>query len=564
MINPIQSTKDEITKLILDAYTKSTQNNELPTIEIGDFVIEIPNDKGFGDFASNFAMQYAKQFKTAPRKVAETIVKFMDFTGSDLSKCEIAGPGFMNFYVDNKWFSDVLVAIENEKAEFGKSKAKNPQKIMVEFVSANPTGPMHMGNARGGALGDCLAELLAWAGNDVSREFYVNDAGNQIEKFYLSLNARYFQKYCGEENYPFPEDGYHGEDIKERIEEFSALHGDKYIGASEQERRDALISYGLNKNIERIKKDLTEYRIQYDNWFYESTLHNGDELSVAIETLKKNGYTYEKDDALWYKATEFGAEKDEVLIRANGFPTYFAADIAYHHNKLVKRGFDKAINIWGADHHGHVARLKGAMTAIGIDSTRLDIILIQLVRLMQEGKPVKMSKRTGKSITLKDLLIETSVDAARFFFNMRAADSHFDFDLDLAVEQSSQNPVFYVQYAFARISSILRLINEEGITIKPAQDTDLTLLAEPEEIDLIRLLASFPEEIKEAAKDYDPSKITRYSIDVAALFHKFYNACRVKNDNAELMNARLVLCNSVKTVLKNCLDLLKVNAPEKM
>ncbi len=564
MVNPILTVENQLSEKLLKAYNNALINNELEKIEIGTITIEVSKEKGHGDFACNFAMQYAKLLKLPPRKVAEIIIKYIDFSNTYIDKCEIAGPGFINFFANKDFFSFVLESIINNGNDYGKSKSQNPQKIMVEFVSANPTGPMHMGNARGGALGDCLAQVLHWAGNEVSREFYVNDAGNQIEKFYQSLNARYFQKYKGEQNFPFPEDGYQGEDIKERIEEFSLINGDKFLNSNEDQRRKALIDYALNKNIEIIKNDLATYRINYDNWFYESTLYNSGELDDTIKILKDNGYTYENEGALWYKATNFGAEKDEVLIRANGFPTYFAADIAYHRNKFLKRNFDIAINIWGADHHGHIARLKGAMDAIGIDSSRLNIILIQMVRLMSDGKPVKMSKRTGKSITLKDLLIETSIDAARFFFNLRAADSHFDFDLDLAIEQSSQNPVYYVQYAFARISSILRHIEDEGIKIKPLNKVNLNLLTQDEELVLIKYLASFPQEILESAKYYDPSRITRYAIELASLFHKFYNSVRVKNDNEQLMQARLLLCNCVKTVIGNSLNLLKITAPERM
>lgn len=563
MINPTEVINSQIYKAVNEAYKKAVENNELLSAETGSFVIEIPKENGFGDFSTNFAMQNAKAFCLPPRKIAEIILKYIDFTDTFISKAEVAGPGFINFFINTSFYSFALNVIFNEKNSFGKTAAKSRKKIMVEFVSANPTGPMHMGNARGGAMGDCLAEILSWSGHDVTREFYINDAGNQIEKFYQSINARYNQLFKGED-FPFPEDGYRGDDIIELAKEIADIHGDKLINADEDEKRKVFISYGLEKNINKIKNDLSEYRINYDVWFYESTLHGSSEISDTIEILKRNGYTYELDGALWYKATRFGAEKDDVLIRANGIPTYFAADIAYHRNKFCKRGFDKVINIWGADHHGHVARLKGAMTAVGIDESRLDIILMQLVRLVSEGKPVKMSKRTGKSITLRDLLSETSVDAARFFFNLRAADSHFDFDLDLAVSESSQNPVYYVQYAYARISSILRVLQSENISLTKTENIDFTVLEATEEKDLVKALSRLPQEIVNAAKDYDPSMITRYVTEIASLFHKFYNACRVKCEDENLLYARLLICECTRIVLKNSLDLLKITAPEKM
>ena len=436
--------------------------------------------------------------------------------------------------------------------------------MMVEFVSANPTGPMHMGNARGGALGDCLAAVLDWAGYDVTREFYVNDAGNQIEKFGKSLEARYLQIYQGEEAVPFPEDGYHGEDIKIRAQEFADIHGDAYVDAEEKERRNALVAYALPKNIEGLKTDLEKYRITYDVWFRESTLHESGAIDDIVKTLSEKGLTYEKDGAIWYKATAYGGEKDEVLIRANGNPTYFAADIAYHYNKFAVRGFDRVINVWGADHHGHVARLKGAMDAIGLNGNRLDIVLMQLVRLTRDGEVVRMSKRTGKAITLTDLLDEVPIDAARFLFNMREPGSQMEFDLGLAVEQSSQNPVYYVQYAHARICSILKNLAAEGISPKERQLDDLLCFTQPEEIELIRHMAIYPSEILESARTYDPARITRYVIELANKFHKFYNACRVKGEAEDVMQARLALCLATRTVIRNVLTMLKINVPETM
>ena len=448
--------------------------------------------------------------------------------------------------------------------DYGRSDVGGGKKVMVEFVSANPTGPMHMGNARGGAIGDCLAAALDFAGYEVTREFYVNDAGNQIAKFGKSLEARYLQLFLGEEAVEFPEDGYHGEDIKTRAREFADLHGDRYVNAPSEERLQALIAYALPANVEGLRRDLEKYRITYDVWFSEQSLHDSGAVMDAVKLLTSRGMTYEKDGAVWYKGTEMGEEKDEVLVRANGIPTYFAADIAYHYNKFAVRGFDRVIDVWGADHHGHVARMKGAMDAIGLSGDKLDIVLMQLVRLMKDGQPYKMSKRTGKAITLTDLLEEIPIDAARFFFNMREPNSTLDFDLDLAVEETNQNPVYYVQYAHARICSIFKNLAAEGITPRAVTPEELDRLTAPEERELIRQIASLPDEIIAAAHNYDPARMTHYVIDAATLFHKFYNACRVKGEDESLMQARLALCQATRTVLENVLGLLKISAPESM
>nr|PZM90279.1 MAG: arginine--tRNA ligase [[Clostridium] cellulosi] len=564
MINPMNKAIDQIHMVLVEAAGRCVAENLLPEMPIPAFSVEIPADRNHGDFASNIAMISAKSFHMAPRKIAELLVSKIDLSGTCLSDVQTAGPGFINFFLSQSWYTDVLKAIAEEKEDYGSSDMGKGKKVMVEFVSANPTGPMHMGNARGGALGDCLAAVLEKAGYDVTREFYINDAGNQIEKFAKSLEARYLQLYKGEDAVEFPEDGYHGDDIKERAKEFAAINGDKYVEAPSEERKKALVDYSLEKNIQKLHDDLLKYRIEYDVWFRESTLHNDGEVAETIEILKKNGYTYEKDGALWYTATKFGGEKDEVLVRANGIPTYFAADIAYHRNKFEKRGFDKVINVWGADHHGHVARLKGAMDAIGLDGSKLDIVLMQLVRLTRDGEVVRMSKRTGKAISLDDLLDEVPVDAARFFFNLREANSHLEFDLGLAVEQSSQNPVYYVQYAHARICSIIKNLKAEGIEPREVTDEELNLLTSPEEHELIRHLGALPQEIEAAAKEYDPARITRYVMELATLFHKFYNSKRVKGEDEHLMQARLNLCICVRDVIRNVLSMLKITAPETM
>ena len=564
MSNPVSDIKQSITALVRAALDAAAASGTLSACaELPAFVVEIPADTSHGDFATNAAMVCARTFRCAPRKVAEAICQNLVLEGSGIERVEIAGPGFINFFLGRGWFSEVVHSVLAQGDAYGRTSFGSGEKVQVEFVSANPTGPMHMGNARGGAIGDCLAAALDWAGYEVTREFYVNDAGNQIEKFGRSLEARYRQIYQGEDAVEFPEDGYHGDDIKARAQEFADLHGNRLVQADGPDRRRELIGYALPKNIEKLRQDLESYRIAYDVWFLESTLHNG-AIDQAIQRLSDRGMTYEKEGALWYKATENGGEKDEVLVRANGFPTYFAADIAYHYNKFAVRGFDRVINVWGADHHGHVARLKGAMDAIGLDGSKLDIVLMQLVRLMKDGKPYKMSKRTGKAISLTDLIEEVPVDAARFYFNMREPNSTFDFDLDLAIEQSAQNPVYYVQYAHARICSILRKLAEEGVSPRACTADELDAMDGPFETELIRCLARFPQEIVETARSYDPAKLTKYAIEAATLFHKFYDKCRIRGEAEPLMQARLNLCLAVRTVLRNVLTILKITVPESM
>ena len=576
-----QKAQTQIKNLIAKAVEKAFSAGVLPGAESAPFIIEIPADKRNGDFSTNAAMVNAKNFRLPPRKIAETIVSFASNEDTYFEKIEVAGPGFINFFLNDAYYADVLLDIRKAGDSYGKSDYGKGKRLNVEFVSANPTGPMHMGNARGGALGDCLASVLEYAGYEVSREFYVNDAGNQIDKFALSLDIRYQQLFKGENSVELPEDSYHGADIRQRAEEFAAVYGDSYLQKSEKERRKALVDFALPKNIENMKKAMEKYRINYDTWFSELTLHNGGELKDTIELLKNRGYTYEKDGALWYKNIEVQTAmlkeqgksqeyidklelKDDVLVRRNGNPTYFAADIAYHRNKLEKRGFDKAIDVWGADHHGHVARMKGAMRAVGIDENRLDVLLMQLVRLVSDGKVVRMSKRTGNAITLVDLLEEVPIDAVRFMFNMQEPGSVMDFDLDLAVKQSSQNPVYYCQYAHARICSILAKLSLEGKKVCECSKKQLERLTEPEERALIAHLASLPSVIVLAAKNYDPAKVTHYATQLATLFHKYYNACRVNVDDNELMQARLFLCVCVRDTMKNVLRLLKIDAPERM
>jgi len=557
----VNTAKEQIKECIIAAAKKAILNNELPEAELTDFIIEVPANRDHGDYAVNAAMSWARNFRTAPRKIAETLMANADFENTYIDRYEIAGPGFINFFLGDNYYSDIVADIDKLGAKYGKSNYGENKRVLVEFVSANPTGPMHIGNARGGALGDCLAAVLDAAGFEVEREFYINDAGNQINKFGLSLDLRYKQIF--DNSIEMPEDSYHGADIIAHATAFADIHADKYLSATEEERRQALVQFALPKNIQGLHDDLLKYRIEYNTWFKESTLHESGETTRIIELLKKSGHTYEKEDALWFKGSDFGAE-DFVLVRSNGVPTYVVPDIAYHYNKLVTRGFDKAIDILGADHHGYVPRLKAALTALGVDANRLDVVLMQMVRLVRDGEVIKASKRSGKAITLVTLLEEVPIDAARFFFNLREANSHFDFDLDLAVEESSQNPVYYVQYAYARICSILRNLEADGITLGECTADDLKLLNTAEERELIVHLAALTEEIKTAARTYDPARMTHYVTELATKFHKFYNACRVRGIEENLMRARVMLCRDTAVVIKNILSMLKIDAPESM
>jgi len=558
----VSKAKEQIKNAIVGAVDKACEKGLLEKAELAPFSIEVPANREHGDYAVNAAMVWARAFRKAPRQIAEIITENCDFTNTYIKSCEIAGPGFINFFLNDNYYADIVADVEEKGTDYGKSNYGEGKRVLVEFVSANPTGPMHIGNARGGALGDCLAAVMQAAGYYTEREFYINDAGNQINKFGLSLDLRYLQLY--KEGIEMPEDSYHGEDIIAHAKAFAEIHGDSFVEKSEAERRAALVEFALPKNIKGLEEDLGKYRIKYDTWFKESTLHNNGEAARIIELLKESGYTYEQEDALWFKATDFGCDKDFVLVRANGVPTYVVPDIAYHYNKLVTRKFDKAIDILGADHHGYVPRLKGALTALGVDADRLDVVLMQMVRLVRDGEVIKASKRSGKAITLVTLLDEVPIDAARFFFNLREPNSHFDFDLDLAVNESNSNPVYYVQYAYARICSIIRNLEAEGIAKRKCTTDDLLKLTANEERELIIHLAALTDEIIASAKAYDPAKITHYVQELATKFHKFYSACRVKGEDEALMQARLTLCSATATVIKNVLTLMKIDAPEKM
>ena len=563
MEDRIAFAKEQVGSLIRAALNRAMETGALPQADLPEFVVEIPADKANGDVASNVAMAGARVFRRSPQVIAQAVREALELEGTCFERAEVAGPGFLNFFLSPSWFAGVVAQAVEAGEAYGRTSYGKGEKVLVEFVSANPTGPMHMGNARGGAIGDVLAEAFIWSGHDATREFYVNDAGNQIEKFGKSLSARYRQHFLGEEAVEFPEDGYHGEDIKEHAKAYAEAHGDSLLALSEEARKEALVAYALPKNIQALKDDLHTYRIDFDRWFLESQLHP-EAIEAVIQKLEEMGAIYREEGAVWYRATRFGGEKDEVLVRQNGIPTYFAADIAYHYNKFAVRGYERVINIWGADHHGHVARLKGAMDAIGLEGDKLDIVLMQLVRLMKDGEPYRMSKRSGRSITLADLIQEIPIDAARYFFNMREPGSSFDFDLDLAVKEQSDNPVYYVQYAHARICSILKNLRAEGIVPRPVEDGELELLASPEERELIRRLGRLPQELIDTVRDYDPARLTRYVYDVATLFHKFYNTCRVKGEADNLQQARLALCTATRTVIANVLGILKISAPEVM
>ena len=578
--NPRAAALAQARTLLTDAVKAAVADGTLPEAALPDFIVEIPADVKNGDIASNVAMAGARAFHKAPRQIAEAITAKLQLDGSLFDRFEVAGPGFINLFLGQDWFTSVVrAAVANP--EYGRTDAGAGKKYNVEFVSANPTGPMHMGNARGGVLGDTLASVLAACGADVTREFYVNDAGHQIDKFAHTNEARYLQIILGEEAVPFPEDGYQGGDIRELAQAYYDQNGDKLLNAPEAERQAELAQFGLSVNLPRMKEDLERYKIHYDNWFYESSLHESGYVAETVSLLEQAGWTYEKDGALWLKTADIlrnhfrkaGKKeadiekldlKDDVLRRANGFYTYFAADIAYHRNKFAVRGFDKVINIWGADHHGHVARLKGALDALDLNgSERLDIVLMQLVKLLRDGEVVRMSKRTGKAISLHDLLDEIPVDAARWFFNAKP-DTQMEFDLGLAVREDSENPIYYVEYAHARICSLLRALAEEGVSVPSLAQVDMNLLTGETETALIKQLAQFCEEIKLAARDYDPSHINRYLQELAGCFHRFYTACRIKGEAPDVQAARLKLADETRIVLKNGLKLIGVDAPEKM
>lgn len=557
-MNFFEEVKKCITLNIEEALKIAMDSGDLPRVDKYSFTVEVPKDASFGDYASNAAMVGARLFKKPPQEIAGIIKQNMSLN-EWIEDVAVKG-AFINFKISAKYGLDVVNGILAAGENYGKSNYGKAKKVLVEFVSANPTGPMHIGNARGGACGDCLASIFTYAGYCASREFYVNDAGNQINKFGLSLSLRYQQLY--KDNIEMPEDSYLGEDIVEHARNFAAIHADTYLKVSEDERRAALVEYALPINVEKLESDLRKYRIIYDKWFFESELHKNGAVTRIIQLLKDSGHTFEESGAVWFRATEFGCDKDFVLVRANGVPTYIVPDIAYHYDKLVTRGYDKAIDVLGADHHGYVPRLKAALMALGIDVSKLDVVIVQMVRLVRDGEIIKASKRSGKAITLTTLLEEIPTDAARFFFNLREPNSHFDFDLDLSVTKSNQNPVYYVQYAHARICSILEALKNDNIQI--VQEVKCPVCLTIKETALIKVLAGFTDEIIHAADEYDVSRITKYAIELATAFHSFYNECRVICEDTNVMHFRIALILAVKQTIENALSILKVTAPDKM
>ena len=565
MTNLVEAAKQQIWNLMTKAYEDAAAAGTLPAGHTLKGAVEIPKDETHGDYACGCAMAAARDMHMPPRKIAEALVERLNLSGTYFCSVSIAGAGFINFRLSDVWYQQLLAAVERDGKDYGRVDDGHGERVMVEFVSANPTGPMTIGNARGGVLGDTLATVLDFAGYKVWREFYVNDAGNQIDLFGKSIEARYLQILYGEDAVEFPDNGYHGDDIRELARLIYEKDGDKYRDIPSDQRQKAFADFGIPHNVALMRQHLERYRVRFDQWFFESTLHENGMVEETVKLLQDGDHTYEKDGALWLRNTDFGAEKDEVLRRSNGFYTYYAVDLAYHRDKFVKRGFDRVINVWGADHHGHAIRFKKSLQdpALGIDPDKLDFLLMQMVRLVRNGETVKVSKRTGKAMSLNDLLDEISVDACRFFFNAKP-DTHLEFDLDLAVREDSENPVYYAQYAHARICRLIETLSASGSSVPAAADVDVSLLTAPEETDLMKQLALLPETIRMAARDYDPSLVNKYVLELAARFHKFYNAHRIKGEEPALLAARLKLAASVKDVVAICLGILGISAPERM
>ncbi|MBU8772333.1 arginine--tRNA ligase [Cytobacillus oceanisediminis] len=555
-MNIVEQVQDKLKQEINDAVVKAGLAAEE---QIPDVILEIPKEKAHGDYSTNMAMQLARVAKKAPRMIAEELIAHFDSSKASIEKIEIAGPGFINFYMNNSYLTDLIPAVLEAGDRYGETIVGNSQKIQVEFVSANPTGDLHLGHARGAAVGDSLCNILDKAGYEVSREYYINDAGNQINNLALSVEARYFQALGLEKE--MPADGYHGEDIIGIGKKLADEYGDKYVHADEKERFDFFREYGLKYEMAKLKQDLEDFRVPFDVWYSETSLYNNGKIDTALQALKDNGHIYEEEGATWFRSTAFGDDKDRVLIKNDGSYTYLTPDIAYHKDKL-ERGFEKLINIWGADHHGYIPRMKAAIQALGYDREALEVEIIQLVHLYKNGEKMKMSKRTGKAVTMRDLVEEVGLDATRYFFAMRSADTHLDFDLDLAVSQSNENPVYYAQYAHARISSILRQGEEQGMS---AEAADYSLIQAEKEIDVLKKIGEFPQAVGEAAQKRMPHRITNYIYELASSFHSFYNAEKVLDaENPERTKARLALIKAVQTTLKNALKLIGVSAPEKM
>ncbi len=561
--NIYKSAKEELEAIVRRALISAMESGKLPQTELGKISVEVPKDTKNGDLSCTVALSLAKAMRQPPRKIADAIVEGME-ANPWFESYSVAGAGFINAFFGAGWYSDVLKAVTALGNTYGGDDIGHGESVMVEFVYANPTGPMHLGNARGGVFGDSLASVLERAGYRVWREFYVNDAGNQVDLFGKSIEARYIQHLKGEDACEFPDNGYHGDDIKELAALIAGEFGDSLLSLDPEDRRVKMREIGLERNLARMQADLKRYNVVYDCWFRETSLHNSGFVKETIDLLGERGYLYEKDGAIWFKGTELGMEKDEVMVKANGFYTYYAVDIAYHRNKLMVRNFDRVIDVLGADHHGHAVRFRAALLALGIEPSRLDIKLYQLVNLLQNGEAVRMSKRTGKMISLDNLLDEISVDAARFIFNSKQSDTHLEFDLGVAVREDSENPVYYVQYAHARICSMLDRLAAEGLTPSGTDAADLALLTEPSERALIKQIASLPDEVRLAARDYEPYRMTKYLIDLATAFHAFYTDCRIKGAEENLAAARLTLADVTRSVIANVLGMLKIAAPERM
>ncbi len=556
-MNIVEQVKSKLKQEIKDAVLKAGLAAEE---QIPDVILETPKDKSFGDYSTNMAMQLARVAKKAPRAIAEELIAHFDRSKASIEKIELAGPGFINFYMNNSYLTDLIPAVLQAGDAYGETNVGGKEKIQVEFVSANPTGDLHLGHARGAAVGDSLCNILAKAGYDVSREYYINDAGNQINNLALSVEARYFQALGMEKE--MPEDGYYGADIVGIGQRLAEEFGDKYVKVAEEERFEFFREYGLKYEMEKLKKDLEDFRVGFDVWYSETSLYKNGKIDAALDALRAAGYIYEQDGATWLRSTDFGDDKDRVLIKQDGSYTYLTPDIAYHKDKL-ERGFEKLINIWGADHHGYIPRMRAAIQALGYNADTLEVEIIQLVHLFKNGEKMKMSKRTGKAVTMRDLVDEVGLDATRYFFAMRSSDTHLDFDLDLAVSESNENPVYYAQYAHARISSILRQGAEQGATAD--EKADWSQIQSEKEMDLLKKIGEFPQAVSEAAVKRTPHRITNYIFELASTFHSFYNAEKVLDaDNPERTKARLALVKAVQITLKNALSLIGVSAPEKM
>ncbi|NBI31067.1 arginine--tRNA ligase [Chengkuizengella marina] len=548
---------------LIQSINKAVMSAEIISVDqLPEVGLEVPKDKSFGDFSTNIAMQLTRIAKRNPRQIAEQIKENLDYVEAGVENVEIAGPGFINFYLDKSYLHKVISDVLEKGTRYGALQVGNNEKIQVEFVSANPTGSLHLGHARGAAVGDALSNLLDFAGYDVSREYYINDAGNQIDNLAKSIEARYMEQLGKALN--MPEDGYFGEDIIQFAKELVSVESDRLLSLDDNEKFEYFKRFGLEKELQKLKNDLTRFGVEFDVWFSETSLYQDKKTDAVLEELDKQGHTYEQDGAKWLRTTPFGDDKDRVLIKKDGSFTYLTPDIAYHKDKF-NRGFNQLINIWGADHHGYIPRMRAAITALGYEPNQLTVLISQMVSLFQNGEKVKMSKRTGKAVTMKELMDEVGVDAIRYFFTMRSIDSHLDFDMDLAISTSNENPVYYVQYAYARICSIFRQANEQGITILPLEQIELSLLNTASEFNLLLKVATLYDEVQVATEQYAPHRIIRYVYELASLFHSYYKAERViLEDDEKLTQARLILLSALKTVFENCFKIIGISAPEKM